>query len=67
MHRLVVLTFGNHEEPRSGIASLTMYDVTMFTFREEGHLEVTELKRQFTQISSRRQCLFDIKYIVNNH
>ena len=27
-----VLTFGNHEEPRSGIASLTMYDITLFTF-----------------------------------
>ena len=43
VHRLVVLTFGNHGEPHSGIASLTMYDVTVFTFGKKV-MDVTEFK-----------------------
>ena len=53
MHHLVCSDILEPGEPRFGIASLTMYDVTQCLHsgrRSWTWLDVTELKRQFTRI-----------------
>ena len=59
VHRLVCFDIWKPKEPCSGIASLIMYDVTVFTFGKKVMAE-TEISRDIHSDIIMNSALFDI-------